>query len=69
MPALKKAMMKYNYIGRTSNERKLIAESQKELRSIKLVANINDQMTQFCIDDMLFNRGQFERKSFIPAIL
>ena len=64
MPGLKKAMMKYNYIGRTSNERKLIAESQKELRSIKLVANINDQMTQFCIDDMLFNRGQFERKSF-----
>lgn len=64
MPALKKAMTKYNYIGRTSNERKLIAESQKELRAIKLIANINDQMTRVWVDDILFNKGQFEKKSF-----
>lgn len=55
MPVLKKAMTNYSYIGRRSNERQLIAKSPKELRSMKLTANITDQMTQFFIDCMLFN--------------
>jgi hypothetical protein len=34
MGPVQRAFIKYSYIGRTSNERKMIAESQEELRAI-----------------------------------
>ncbi|OHS97008.1 hypothetical protein TRFO_36836 [Tritrichomonas foetus] len=63
---LQKSLIKYSYIGRTSNERKLIAESQKELRLVQLMTNINENMTEFTLDDILFFKGQFELKEFNP---
>ncbi|KAH0792281.1 ankyrin 2,3/unc44 [Histomonas meleagridis] len=66
LPFLRKAQIKFAYIGRTVNERKLIAESQRELCTIKLITRINDRKTTFKIDDMLLSRGQFERKIYKP---
>jgi hypothetical protein len=61
---LRHALTKYSYIGRTSNERKLIAESQRELRSIRLITTISEQLTPFALDDILFCRGQFEMREY-----
>lgn len=64
--ALQKALIKYSYIGKTSNERKLIAESQKELKLVRLITTIYDNTIASFIDDILFFRGQFELKEFSP---
>jgi hypothetical protein len=59
MGPLQRAFIKYSYIGRTSNEKKMIAKSQKELRAIKLITNIRNQTSTVRLDDILFFRGQF----------
>jgi hypothetical protein len=64
MGPLQGALIKYSYIGRTSNEKKMIAESQKELRAIKLITNIRNQTSTVRLEDILFFRGQFEMKRF-----
>lgn len=61
---LQKAHIKFSYIGRIVTEKKLIAESQKELRSIKLKTTIKDKGTKFYLDDILLCRGQFEKKGY-----
>ncbi|OHT16210.1 hypothetical protein TRFO_13371 [Tritrichomonas foetus] len=61
---LQKALNKFSYIGRQSNERKLIVESQKELQVLKLVTTINDTPTQFSLNDILYSHGQFEKKVY-----
>ena len=63
---IQKALIKYSYIGRTSNERKMIAESQKELRLVELSTTLNDMKQVFSLDDILYFRGQFEMKEFSP---
>ena len=61
-----KALIKYSYIGKTSNDQQRIAESQKELRLVKLITNISDTIRDFTLNDILYFRGQFELKEFTP---
>ncbi|KAH0789839.1 serine/threonine-protein phosphatase 6 regulatory ankyrin repeat subunit B-like [Histomonas meleagridis] len=63
-PLLQKAHIKFSNIGRTITEKKLITESQKELRSIRLKTTIKDKSTPFILNDVLLCRGQFEKKSY-----
>jgi hypothetical protein len=50
MGPLQRAFIKYSYIGRTSNEKKKIAESQKEPRAIKLMTNMRNQTSTVRLD-------------------
>jgi ankyrin repeat protein len=63
---LQRALYKYSYIGRTSNDKKMIAESQRELRTIKLQTNIRAESTPVSLDDILYFHGQFELTRWAP---
>jgi ankyrin repeat protein len=66
---LQRALYKYSYIGRTSNDKKMIAESQRELRTIKLQTNIRAESTDVTLDDILYFHGQFELTKWTPPII
>lgn len=72
LPLLQKANAKYAYIGRSLNDRKMIVDSQKELKSMRLITRIDDRITQFNLDDILYFKGQFDKiryeKPKIPSM-
>ncbi|KAH0803010.1 ankyrin repeat protein [Histomonas meleagridis] len=60
---LQRAHLKYNNLGRASNERMLIAESREKLKTITLKSTVNDKMSQYNPNDVLLYHGLFEKKS------
>jgi len=63
LPSLQRAHMKYKNLGRASNEKMLIAESQEKLETLKFTSSIDPE--RYFPSDVLLYQGQFTRLVFV----